>query len=220
MAQISIRNETSYRDLRSDSTSIFDVSSASSNNHQQNVDQADVILPSYDAISSLDGLDCTPSIMDLDTPDMSLSTELDQSLNIDFNVSDHEPAEDNANPMTADSILKEIRVKNVNRVIIGTININYLAPKFDQLKEVIGKNIDILTIQETKLDSSFPTQQFLLDGYSQPYRLDRNREGGGVLIYVREDIPSKLLDKHNLTKNVEGLFIEINLRKTKCLFFG
>ena len=63
-------------------------------------------------------------------------------------------------------------------------------------------------------------QQFTLDGYSEPYRLDRNRDGGGVLIYVREDIPSKRLTRHNFTKNVEGLFIEINLRKSKLLFFG
>ena len=87
--------------------------------------------------------------------------------------------------------LKEIRIKNVNNVNIGSLNINSLAPKFEQLREIIGNNLDILTIQETKLDSSFPTQQFSLDGFSAPYRLDRNRDGGGVLIYVREDIPSK-----------------------------
>ena len=117
-------------------------------------------------------------------------------------------------------IFKEIRVKNVNRVIIGTLNINSLAPKFEQLKEIIGTNLDILTIQETKLDESFPPGQFLIDGYCAPYRLDRNRNGGGVMIYVREDIPSKLLSKHTFTKPIEGLFLEVNLRKTKLLFFG
>ena len=110
----------------------------------------------------------------------------------------------------ARDILKEIRVKNMNKVVIGTLNINSLAPKFDQLSEVIGQYLDIITIQETKLDPSFPTQQFMLTGYSVPYRLDRNRDGGGVMIYVREDIPSKLLTKHNFTKSIEGLFIEIN----------
>ena len=40
------------------------------------------------------------------------------------------------------------------------------------------------------------------------------------MIYVREDIPSKLLTKHNFTETIEGLFIEINLLKTKLLFFG
>ena len=121
---------------------------------------------------------------------------------------------------TAQDALRKIRIKNVNKILIGTLNINSISVKFDQLKEVIRKDLDILTIQETKLDSSFPPAQFCIAGYSEPYRLDRNRDGGGVLIYVREDIPSKLLMKHNFTEYVEGLFIEINLRKTKLLFFG
>ena len=120
----------------------------------------------------------------------------------------------------ARDVLREIRIKNVNRVVIGSLNINSLPSKLEMLKQVIGKNLDILTIQETKLDSSFPTKQLTIEGYSEPYRLDRNRDGGGVLIYVREDIPSKPLTKHNFTQYVEGLFVEINLRKTKLLLFG
>ena len=42
----------------------------------------------------------------------------------------------------------------------------------------------------------------------------------GEEFYVREDIPSKCLSKHNFTEYVEGLFVEINLRKTKLLVFG
>ena len=36
-----------------------------------------------------------------------------------------------------------------------SLNINFIAPKFEQLKEVIGNHLDILTIQETKIDDSF-----------------------------------------------------------------
>ena len=50
--------------------------------------------------------------------------------------------------------------------------------------------------------------------------MDRNKHGGGVLIYIKGSIPSKQLYKHNFTTNIEGMFIEINLRKTKWLFFG
>ena len=117
-------------------------------------------------------------------------------------------------------LLKEIRIKNINKLMIGTLNINGLASKFDQLKEILEKQLDVLMIQETKLDSSFPAGQFTIQGYSQPYRLDRNRFGGGVIIYVKENIPSKCLNKHNFTKPIEGLFVEINLRKTKLLLFG
>ena len=153
--------------------------------------------------------------MECETPNTSL-----ESTRPNFSSLSDSDLAANSNLESFDEILREIRVKNVNKVIIGTLNINSLAPKFEQLREVIGKNIDILTIQETKLDSSFPVGQFLIDGYSEPYRLDRNRNGGGVMIYVREDIPSRLLSKHTFTKAIEGLFVEVNLRKSKLLFFG
>ena len=168
-------------------------------------------------------LDSTPPIDNFETPNISFEqseSKCSTSQRTNSVGSDPEASESDTELRAPDCILSDIRVKNLNKVTIGTLNINSLAPKFDQLKEVIGKNLDILTIQETKLDASFPSGQFLIDGYSEPYRLDRNRDGGGVMIYVREDIPSKLLTKHNFTETIEGLFIEINLRKTKLLFFG
>ena len=160
-------------------------------------------------------LDTTPCIQEVETPNVSIKSTDSSSC-----FSDLSSSELDSGLESADNILRKIRIKNINRVMIGTLNINSLASKFDQLREVIGDHLDILTIQETKLDSSFPPGQFVIDGYSEPYRLDRDRNGGGVMIYVREDIPSKLLNKHNFTKPIEGLFIEINLRKTKLLFFG
>ena len=53
-----------------------------------------------------------------------------------------------------------------------------------------------------------------------PYRLDRNRNGGGVIIYVREDIPSNTLRKHLFPNDIEGVFVEINFRKSKWLLCG
>ena len=60
----------------------------------------------------------------------------------------------------------------------------------------------------------------MIDGFRQPYRLDRNKHGGGVMTFVSEDIPSKLVSKHTLPDDIEGMFIEINLRKTKWLILG
>ena len=42
-------------------------------------------------------------------------------------------------------------------------------------------------VSETKLDNSFPVSQFLIDGYSPPFRLDRDNNGGGIMLFVRED---------------------------------
>ena len=46
--------------------------------------------------------------------------------------------------------------------------------------------IDILDLTETKLDDTFPTTQFLVNGFSEPYRLNRNRNGEGLIFsFVR-----------------------------------
>ena len=89
--------------------------------------------------------------------------------------------------------IKNLRLSNGNRVIIGNLNINSLTKKSDQLKEILRKYRDILVITETKLDDTFPNAQFLVPGFSKIFRFYRNRKGGGVMIYVHEDTPSKLL---------------------------
>ena len=70
-------------------------------------------------------------------------------------------------------------------------------------------------ISETKLDDSFPMGQFLIDNFSEPIRLDRNKNGGGILPYIREDIPSNILYFETLP--IEGFYVEINLHKKKWL---
>ena len=67
-------------------------------------------------------------------------------------------------------------------------------------------------ISEAKLDESFSPRKFLLNGCSFSFCFDRNGSGGGILLYIREDIPSKLL---SMNKNIQGFFSEINLRNMK-----
>ena len=76
-------------------------------------------------------------------------------------------------------ILEGIRKKCVKNIIIGHVNINALANKFEDLKIVLKDKVDILVLVETKLDDRFPIYQFIIEGYTTPYRLDRNCFGGG-----------------------------------------
>ena len=57
--------------------------------------------------------------------------------------------------------------------------------KSEQLSTMISGNNDILMISETKLDETFSAAQFLLQGFCMPYRFDRNRNGGGIMLYIR-----------------------------------
>ena len=59
--------------------------------------------------------------------------------------------------------------------------------------QVKGKIDDFfLMISETKIDEGFPKGNFLIEGFSTPFRLDRDSKGGGIMLYVRADIPSNL----------------------------
>ena len=83
--------------------------------------------------------------------------------------------------------------RNINRLIIRQLNINSLSNKYESLVQQITGNIDILMVSETKLDNSFPVSQFLIDGYTSPFRIDRDNNGGGIMLFVREYIPCKHL---------------------------
>ena len=71
-------------------------------------------------------------------------------------------------PDSANTILKNLRLKNVNRLICAQLNINSIRNKFESLKEIVSTNVDILLICETKLDSSFPRVQFHIHGFGEP----------------------------------------------------
>ena len=105
----------------------------------------------------------------------------------------------------------------MNKVIIGNLNINAIRNKFEQLKETV---LEILVVTETKLDETFLESLFLMDGFSKPYRLDRNKNGGGVMIFIRDTISSKILEKHIFPNDVESIFVELNFRKCKWLLYG
>ena len=53
---------------------------------------------------------------------------------------------------------------------------------------MVAEEIDILMITETKLDDSFPASQFSIQDFRTPFRIDRNKNGGGILLYIMRNI--------------------------------
>ena len=71
--------------------------------------------------------------------------------------------------------------------------------------------IDILMIRETKIDDSFPTEQFITEGYSTIYRLYRNDRVGGIMLTVKDNLLTSRLDKYCFPNKIEVFCIELNL---------
>ena len=132
----------------------------------------------------------------------STSSTLNEKSEIDNYIVDH----------ITNADLKPLRIRNLNKIVIGHLNINCIRNKFDFLAHQVKVNIDILMISETKLDEIFPPSQSFLDDCSVAFHFDRNGNDGGILLYNGDNMPSKLL---SMNKNIEDFFVEINLRNKK-----
>ena len=49
--------------------------------------------------------------------------------------------------------------------------------------------------------------------------MDRNAHGG-LIVYIREEIPCMELNMLNLPKDIEGIFIELNINRNKWFLMG
>ena len=180
--------------------------------------------------------------MELETAKTNITEEIDFYKDTDLSVSYHSHDSDNTqNDNKVENILdisnhsqssydncndgnniihdlKTMRCNNAKNIIVGHLIVNSLRNKFLSIKELLASNIDIFLLSETKLDDSFPINQFRIEGYWL-FRYDRSRFGGGLCLYVHEDIPCREIECVFLQGN-EFLCVEINLRKRKWLIIG
>ena len=108
-----------------------------------------------------------------------------------------------------------LRPKNPTNIIFSYLNLNSVWNKFKNMCSLIAENVDIWIVAKTKLDSSFPTTQFVIPGFHHPIRLDINRRSGGLLVYVKGPIPARVLTGFSTPADTQIIIFEINLRKEK-----
>ena len=111
-----------------------------------------------------------------DVSDTSYISDLDdewQSYNYDLT---------NGSPINNDNF--NIVHYNINSIIADG--------RLDQLSDICSTlNLDVFILTESKLDNAIPSHLISLPGYHEPLRRDRNRNGGGVLIYIAEHLSFK-----------------------------
>ena len=68
------------------------------------------------------------------------------------------------------------------------LNVSTLLPNIDELKHVFSiLNIDILSLNETRLDNRITDKSLNIENYSL-FSKDRNRSGGGMALYVKKSL--------------------------------
>ena len=127
----------------------------------------------------------------------------DEQTNIDFGTS---------------SSIDHWKVFNKRGLHLIHLNINSLLSKIDELRAIAKKSrAAVIGITESKLDESVTDEEINIDGY-ELIRSDRNRHGGGVACYIRNDISFNPRD--NFSSEVENIFLDMLLPKTKPILIG
>ena len=99
--------------------------------------------------------------------------------------------------------IQEIRGQNPIRFVVDWININSITNKSEPPKKLINDNDD----------NDIAEARSCIDGYSSLYCLDKNADGGAIVLCITEDITSK--EKKNRSAGYFWRFLYRNkLKKT------
>ena len=104
------------------------------------------------------------------------------------------------------------KIKNLRGFKI--LNINSLLRQADELCLMLpNSKIGVFAVNESKIDSSITDNEISVPGYNM-IRIDRNKYGGGVVVYTREVHSFKERKDLNL-ENLEMICCEINKPQSK-----
>ena len=122
-------------------------------------------------------------------------------------------------------LVQKMKCKNPNNIIIGHLNINFIRQKLEFLMEIIGTNIDLLLISETKLNATFPlASSSLMDSM---FLLEKIGMIKGVVFFFRKSKwiligsynPHKDLIRNHLS-SIGGKLNELCLKYEHFILIG
>ena len=93
----------------------------------------------------------------------------------------------------------------------------FILPKQDKLQTLLERRTTshVMGPSETWLDESVADAEIDMTGF-RVYRKDRNRNGGGVAVYVFDDVKS--VRRYDLEEGIEALWIQVKMRKLRTSF--
>ena len=137
------------------------------------------------------------------------------SCNVNSGEHDNDQESDEEEEVILYDELRQARKKNPRNFICGQLNINSFRNKFWETIDIVNL-MDMLSISETKLDSSFTDARFNIPGYIM-HRRDRNGHGGGIITYIKQSIPHRRLVELE-SESLESIVLELLFNSDKWIF--
>ena len=97
------------------------------------------------------------------------------------------------------------------------INVHSLLPKIDEIRHVAYKlNIDCMSINETFLSEGISNNEIFIENYII-FRKDRDRHGGGVILYIKASLAPYIINVNNSGNNIESFWVDVVSSKHKLI---
>ena len=105
-------------------------------------------------------------------------------------------------------------LNNLKGMKLASLNINSITKHIDELRILMkDKPLDLIAINESKIDDTVLDREIHIIGYNM-IRKYRTRNGGGVIIYLRDTI--SFSERNDLTSNsLEMICLEIKKTHNK-----
>ena len=141
---------------------------------------------------------CDPIDCDILCESFNSDFNVENNAEIDSTESCHDTNDSEADPLI--ETLKDIRKNCKSNIIVSHVNINSLKHKFDYFHEILSEGLlDVLCVTETKLDDTYSSSLFYCKGF-KCHRKDRTARSGGIMVFIRDDIPHTRMQCHEFNE--------------------
>ena len=124
-------------------------------------------------------------------------------------------------PQLQDTTTLHSRTHNTHFIKLLLTNVFGLSSKFAEFQHTLRTSgADVAIVTETKLTlEKMSLSESTINGFHAPLRLDRTAQGGGVAVWIKDDIAYEHLTMLDCG-NHEILWLSINLAAQKKLVIG
>ena len=176
--------------------------------------ESDSLFLESDSLSINESSPPSPANSGVSVPLNSRDTDYSPLSSRDQNNQDGSQVEDPFKEM------RQVRSKCRNNVLISYLNINSFRYKFMEIGDILYDQLsDICFFAETKLDATYNQNCFNVPGY-KCLRQDRNSSGGGLMVYIKSNLPARRRPDLELESPVETIVIDVCINNRKWAVVG
>ena len=147
--------------------------------------------------------------LDLDTPEVNFFTDCDdETTNNNIYTCKYLTDDDFNSQYSLNSSTPNSKLLSLIHLNVRSFHSKFVT--FENLLDNLKEKFDVIAISETWFTSDTPHSLFNLDGYTLHYASRKNKQGGGVALYISNHLHCKSTRVYCVENMYESIFIELS----------